>query len=83
MSYEQHLEVKIGNIPLPMIRRPVAIQPKEGTVGAIDFGTFARIEKQRVGLFRKGEWRTGSGAALKEQPTHWTSFFKDKTDVPA
>jgi hypothetical protein len=83
MSYEQHLRVTICNTPLDVIRRTVSIAPKEGAIGLIDYGTPERIERQRVGIFKGGEWRTQAGAALREQPTHWTSMFKDKIDVPA
>ncbi|MFD1610828.1 hypothetical protein ACFSCW_03320 [Sphingomonas tabacisoli] len=83
MNHEQTIRVMICNTPLDVIRRTIGIVPIEGTVGLIDYGTRDRIIRQRVGLFRKGEWRSQTGAALSEQPTHWTSFFPDKIDVAA
>lgn len=83
MSYEQHISVMICNTTLAVIRRPVSLEPVDGAVGLIDYGTSERIERQRVGIFKGGEWRTQGGAALREQPTHWTSMFEDKIDVPA
>lgn len=72
----QKLVLTIGKVELELLRRPVSVQPSDGTIALMDFGTETRISAHRAGYFKDGVWRSSSGRPLKEQPTYWTEMCR-------
>lgn len=70
LQYEQRYNVTVGNGVLPMVRRSVAIIPKEGAIASLDNGPrLGVIPRMAVGVFKCGKW-TG----VKFEPTHWVNL---------
>lgn len=71
--YEQRYSLQIGNSELPVVRRPLAIEPPEGTICFVDDGarhTFGR--RRTAGHYKGGKW-----LRVRFEPTHWT-IWEDK-----
>ena len=68
--YEQRYSISLGSTAMKFVRRPVAIEPPEGTVCFVDNGPrFGRASKQTAGVFKDGKWHK-----VEFEPTHWTHW---------
>lgn len=67
--YEQRYSLMIGHVNAGrFVRRPISLEPPEGTVCFVDDGPRAGIiPRFTAALFKDGAWRQ-----VKWTPTHWT-----------
>lgn len=72
--YEQRYSIRVmGATVIPFVRRPVTIEPKDGTVCFVDSGPrLGTIPQYSAGSYSGGKWK-----GVKFEPTHWTQM-----DIP-
>jgi hypothetical protein len=68
-GYEQRYTIQILKSEMKFVRRPISIDPSDGTVCFIDNGPrYGTLPKHAVGEFSGGKWKRLG----KLEPTHWT-----------
>jgi len=73
--YEQRYSIDLLGTPMRFVRRPVAIEPPDGTVCFVDNGSrYGAIPRHTAGLWQGGKWKR-----VKFEPTHWT-HWEDRPD---
>lgn len=66
--YEQRYTVELLRHPLKFVRRPISIEPKEGTICWVDNGPHVgAVPRNAAASFKGGKWQ-----GVKFEPTHWT-----------
>lgn len=70
VRYEQRYTVNLLTCPLKFVRRPIAVEPEEGTIGWVDNGPrVGVIPRNTASSFSGGKWR-----GVPFEPTHWTHW---------
>lgn len=69
-QYEQRFSVWLVDHEMKFVRRPISIEPPEGTVALVDNGPrHGTIRRRGAGVFKDGKWRQ-----VGFTPLHWVSL---------
>lgn len=74
--YEQRFSVAFAGSGLSFVRRPVSIEPPDGTVCVVDEGPRCG----RIGKRTGAKWKDGRWLWVKFEPTHWTDLDLSRRD---